>query len=52
MNGFFGQQKLREYMNYDNTAWAHKQLYIYRYSQEYAEGLIGKVNHFFKFFGD
>jgi hypothetical protein len=22
MNGFLGQQKLREYMNYENLAWA------------------------------
>jgi hypothetical protein len=50
MNGFIGQQKLRIFMNYENH-WSFDQRFIYRYSQEYVEGVIGKINHLTKIFG-
>jgi hypothetical protein len=50
MNGFLGQQKLRDLMNYEKP-WTVDPKFIYRYSQDYVEEVIGKINHFFKFFG-
>jgi hypothetical protein len=49
MNGFLGQQKLRDLTNYEKP-WTGDPKFMYRYSQEYAEEVIGKVNHFYKIF--
>jgi hypothetical protein len=49
MNGFLGQQKLRDTMNYEQP-WTGDPKFVYRYSQDYAEKALGKVNYLFKFY--
>jgi hypothetical protein len=48
---FLGQFKLRHYTNYDNRNRKGEHYYLTRYSQEYAEGIIGKINFFIKIIG-
>jgi hypothetical protein len=50
MNGCLGQQKLRTHNNYEHIH-SHDNRFIYRYSQEYAEGLLGKFRQLTKFYG-
>jgi hypothetical protein len=48
---FLGLFKLRYYTNYDNRDRKGEHYYLTRYSQEYAEGIIGKINFFIKIIG-
>lgn len=50
MNGCLGQQKLRTHNNYEHVN-SHDNRFIYRYSQEYAEGILGKFRELTKFYG-
>ncbi len=50
MNGNMGQQKLRTKTNYENVNSQDVRL-CYRFSQEYAEGLVGKFHQVTKFYG-
>lgn len=49
MSGYLGQQKLRSNTNFENPG-SEDNLFVYRYSQEYVEGLIGKIRHVAKFY--
>jgi hypothetical protein len=49
MSGYLGQQKFRRNLNLENPG-SEDNFFIYRYSQEYVEGIIGKVHHLAKFY--
>lgn len=49
MNSYYGYQKFRENCNYENPL-ASDNYFLYRYSKEYVEGLVGKIHYFVKFF--
>jgi hypothetical protein len=49
MSGYLGQQKLRSNTNFDDHFSEDNKL-VYRYSQAYAEGLVGKIRHLVKFY--
>jgi hypothetical protein len=49
MSGYLGQQKLRSNTNFENPG-SEDNIFVYCYSQEYVEGLIGKVKHLVKFY--
>lgn len=50
MSGYLGQQKFRSSTNYENPG-SDDHYFLYRYSQEYVEGLLGKVMHLTKLYG-
>ena len=52
MSGYLGQQKLRYNTNYANFAenGNDNNVFLTRYSQDYVEGLMGKIKHFLKFY--
>jgi len=49
ISGYLGQQKLRANTNFDSPGSQDNKL-LYMYSQEYAEGLVGKIRHLVKFY--
>lgn len=49
MSGYLGQQKFRGNTNLENKG-SDDHHFIYRYSQDYVEGLLGKVRHIAKFY--
>ena len=49
INGNLGQQKIRLETNFERP-YTNDPVFVYRYSLEYVEGLIGKIHHAFKFF--
>jgi len=51
ISSFLGLFKLRYYTNYDNMNRKGEHYYLTRYPQEYAEGIIGKINFFIKIIG-
>ncbi len=48
MSGYRGQQKIRMHTNFDNSYYYNPQssnnVFLYRYSIEYTEGILGKAN--------
>jgi hypothetical protein len=54
MSGYRGQQKIRINTNFDNSYYANPQssdnVFLYRYSQEYTEGILGKANQLIKLY--
>jgi hypothetical protein len=51
ISSFLGLFKLRYYTNYDNNNRKGEHYYLTRYSQDYAEGVIGKIHFFIKIIG-
>ena len=51
MSGYLGQQKLRSNTNFERPG-EQDNLFVYRYSQDYTEGLLGKVRHLAKFYSN
>lgn len=49
MSGYLGQQKFRKNTNFENEG-SNDHVFLYAYSQEYVEGIIGKVHHVTKFY--
>jgi len=49
MSTFFGPFKIRSNMNYANLNRYHNNPFFTRYSQEYVEGIIGKMHFMLKF---
>jgi hypothetical protein len=54
MSGFRGQQKFRPHTNYDKNSfrdpYSYDNFFLYRYSKEYTDGVIGKVHEMGKFY--
>ena len=54
MSGYRGQQKIRINSNFDNNYYENPQssdnVFLYRYSQEYTEGVLGKANQMIKLY--
>lgn len=48
INSLIGFFKIRSFTNFDNLDRKGLNHYLTRYSQEYAEGLLGKINFFTK----
>lgn len=49
ISGYIGPQKFRSNTNFDEPGSQDNKL-VYMYSQEYAEGLVGKIRHLIKFY--
>lgn len=50
MNGYLGQQKLRANTNFDRPGGDDNNI-VYQYSQDYVEGITGKIRQVAKFYG-
>lgn len=54
MSGYRGQQKIRINTNFDNSYYLNPQssdnVFLYRYSQEYAESILGRANQMVKLY--
>jgi hypothetical protein len=48
INSFLGEFKLGSFTNYDNKDKKGFNYYLTRYSQEYVEGILGKINFLVK----
>lgn len=51
VSGYLGQQKLRSNVNFEKEG-SNDNPFVYRYSQAYVEGLIGKIHHITKFYSN
>ncbi len=54
MSGYRGQQKIRAYSNFDNNYYINPQssdnVFLYRFSQDYVEGILGKAKQLIKLY--
>jgi hypothetical protein len=54
MSGYRGQQKIRTHTNFDNSYYYNQKssdnVFLYRYSQEYTEGILGKASQMIKLY--
>jgi hypothetical protein len=54
MSGYRGQQKIRAHTNFDNNYYLNPQssdnVFLYRFSQDYTEGILGKANQLIKLY--
>lgn len=55
MSGYRGQQKIRGNTNFDNSYYYNPQssdnVFLYRFSQDYVEGILGKAHQLIKLYG-